>query len=186
MPMQVHELVSLLTAAAAGPNPAAAVQEAMEGLRGDLKGLAATLAYLPGTGGNARQAFYRAPDLSILKVNFPNGRRTPPHDHGTWATILLLAGGERNTVYRRGADGRLVRDRVVELKPGDIIHVPADCAHVAECAGSEPAIGLHVYGANVLGVERSMWDPETMQELPLDWTQYEPLAQKASAMASAP
>jgi quercetin dioxygenase-like cupin family protein len=184
--MQVHDLVALISKAAYGPNSAEAVQEAMATLRDDLDGLAETLSYLPGVGGNAHQAFYRSPGLSLLKVNFPNGRRTPPHNHGTWATILLLKGGEKNTVYRRDASGKMVRDRVVELKPGDIIHMPADCAHVAECLGDEPAVGLHVYGANVLGVERSMWDPETMEEQVLDWRKYEPLAQKASAMASAP
>ena len=184
--MQVHDLVALISKAAYGPNNTEAVQEAMATLRGDLDGLAETLSYLPGVGGNAHQAFYRSPELSLLEVNFPSGRRTPPHNHGTWATILLLAGGERNTIYKRGQDGRLVRDRVVELRPGDIVHIPADCAHVAECLGGEPAIGLHVYGANVLGVERSMWDPETMEEMELDWRRYEPLAQKASAMAGAP
>lgn len=184
--MQVHDLVALISKAAYGPNSAEAVQEAMATLKGDLAGLAETLSYLPGVGGNAHQAFYRSPGLSLLKVNFPNGRRTPPHNHGTWATILLLKGGEKNTVYKRDANGKMVRDRVVELKPGDIIHMPADCAHVAECLGDEPAVGLHVYGANVLGVERSMWDPETMEEQVLDWRKYEPLAQKASAMASAP
>lgn len=184
--MQVHDLVALISKAAYGPNSAEAVQEAMATLRDDLDGLAETLAYLPGVGGNAHQAFYRSPGLSLLKVNFPNGRRTPPHNHGTWATILLLKGGEKNTVYKRDASGKMVRDRVVELRPGDIIHMPADCAHVAECLGDEPAVGLHVYGANVLGVKRSMWDPETMEEMDLDWRQYEPLAQKASAMASAP
>ncbi len=184
--MKVHELVNLLTQAADSNNPAESVKAAMETLKGDLSGLAETLSYLPGTGGNARQAFYRSPNLSILKVNFPNGRRTPPHNHGTWATILLLSGQERNTVYRRSPDGKLDREKVVELKPGDMIHLPADRAHVAECAGDEPAVGLHVYGANVLGVERLMWDPETMQEMELDWTQYEPLAKKATAMNSAP
>ena len=184
--MHVHDLVALIAKAAYGPNGADAVQEAMATLRNDLDGLTQTLSYLPGVGGNAHQAFYRSPGLSLLKVNFPNGRRTPPHNHGTWATILLLAGGEKNTIYKRGADGKLVRDRVVELKPGDIVHIPADCAHVAECLGDTPAIGLHVYGANVLGVERSMWNPETMEELELDWRQYEPLAQKATAMTGAP
>lgn len=184
--MQVHELVALLTTAAAGPNSAKAVKEAMASLKGNLDGLAKTLAYLPGTGGNARQAFYRAPNLSLLKVNFPSGRRTPPHNHGAWATVLLLSGGERNTVYMRGSNGQLERDRVAVLKPGEIIHIPANCAHVAECSGDEPAIGLHVYGADVLGVQRSMWDPETMEEQPLEWAKYEALAQKASAMKSAP
>ena len=31
-----------------------------------------------------------------------------------------------------------------------------------------------------------MWDPETMEEQPLEWAKYEALAQKASAMKSAP
>ena len=59
--------------------------------------------------------------------------------------------------------------------------------HVAECIGDEPAIGLHVYGANVLGgTERYMWDPQTLEREPLDWSRYEGLARKASAAASAP
>ena len=93
--MQVHDLVALLTKAADSSDPAASVQEAMETLKGDLPGLAAMLDYIPGTGGNTRQAFYRSPTLSLLKVSFPNSRRTPPHNHGTWATILLMDGQEK-------------------------------------------------------------------------------------------
>ncbi len=77
-----------------------------------------------------------------------------------------------------------VQDAMARLK-GDLAdlaetlsYLPADRAHVAECLSDESAIGLHVYGANVLGVERSMWDPENMEEQRLDWRQYEPLAQK--------
>jgi predicted metal-dependent enzyme (double-stranded beta helix superfamily) len=184
--MQVHDLVALLTKAADSSDPAASVQEALETLKGDLPGLAAMLDYIPGTGGNTRQAFYRSPTLSLLKVSFPNSRRTPPHNHGTWATILLMDGQEKNTIYRKDASGALVRDREITLEPGALLHMPANCAHVAECIGNKPALGLHVYGANVLGVERQMWDPETLEEQALDWTKYEPLAQRASAMASAP
>ena len=64
--------------------------------------------------------------------------------------------------------------------------MPADAVHVAECNGAEPAIGLHVYGAGVLGVKRRMWDPDTLGEQPLDWSKYEGLAQRASAAARAP
>ncbi len=181
--MQVHELVARFADAA---DSAEAVQAEMAKLRGDIDALAALLDYIPGTGGNPRQAFYRSPNLSLLKVSFPNGRRTPPHNHGTWATIMLFSGAEKNTIYRRDAAGKLVRDREIELKPGDIVHIPAEFAHVAEGVGDAPAVGLHVYGANVLGVDRSMWDPETLEELPLDWTKYEGLAKRATAMASAP
>ena len=64
------------------------------------------------------------------------------------------------------------------LTPGAILTMPADAAHVAECLGEEPAIGLHVYGGDVLGVERSMWDPDTLEEHPLTWDHYEILAQE--------
>lgn len=184
--MTVADLVQRMSKAANSSDPQAAVRAEMEALTGDLSGLADTLSYLPGTGGNANQAFFRAPNLSLLKVNFPNGRRTPPHNHGTWATILLLSGSEKNTLYRRTADEQLERDREVVLEPGSVISIPANMAHVAECIGDEPAIGLHIYGANVLGIDRLMWDPETLKAMPLDWRQYEPLAQKASAMNGAP
>ena len=184
--MTVAELVARMTKAAESSDPEATIRAELEALKGDLKGLAETLSYLPGTGGNANQAFFRAPNLSLLKVSFPNGRRTPPHNHGTWANILLLSGSEKNTIYRRTADEQLVREREVILEPGSIVTIPADRAHVAECMGDEPAIGLHVYGTNVLGAERLMWDPETMQPETLDWRKYEPLAQKASGMNGAP
>jgi quercetin dioxygenase-like cupin family protein len=176
--MTVAALVARMAKAVASSDPQAAVRAELEALTGDLQGLADALSYLPGVGGNANQAFFRAPNLSLLKVNFPNGRRTPPHNHGTWANILLLSG--------RTADEQLVRVREVVLTPGSVVSIPADMAHVAECLGDAPAIGLHVYGTNVLGVARLMWDPDTVQAETLDWRKYEPMAQRASAMASAP
>ena len=184
--MNSADLVARLSAAVAGSDPEGAVRAELEAMRSELDSVADAIAYLPGTGGNANQAFFRAENLSLLKVSFPNGRRTPPHNHGTWATILVLSGQEKNTLYRRTADEKLEFDREVVLTAGSIVTIPAGMAHVAECMGDEPAIGLHVYGANVMGVDRLMWNPETLEALPLDWRQYEPLAQKATAMSSAP
>ena len=158
----------------------------MNDLKGGLDGVAEAVSYLTGSSGNALQAFYRAPNLSLLKVRFPNGRRTPPHDHGTWAAILVLSGAEKNSLYQRNAGGSLTYERSVDLERGSVLFMPADAVHVAECIGDEPAIGLHVYGANVLGVERRMWDPDTLGEQPLDWSEYEGLAQRSSAADRAP
>ena len=126
------------------------------------------LAYISGVGGNARQVFYRSPNLTMLKVCFPNGRRTPPHDHGTWATILLLSGEEKNTLYRR-ENGRLRRVDEVTLTRGEILPMLAETVHVAECLGGKP-----------------MWDPQTLAEHALDWNTYETFAQAASQAPSAP
>jgi len=57
---------------------------------------------------------------------------------------------------------------------------------VRERYGDTPAIGLHVYGGDILELPRQMWNPETLEEQPLDWVQYEKFAQVASKAASAP
>lgn len=184
--MDSAALVAKFAGAAASSDPMNAARGVLEELKSDLGGVAKALDYLTGTGGNAHQAFFRSSNLSLLKVSFPNGRRTPPHNHGTWAAILVLSGVEKNTLYRRGDDGSLKRVSEITLEPGSILPMRAEAVHVAECIGDEPAIGLHVYGANVLGVARNMWDPDTLEEHVLDWGKYEGFAQRASAASGAP
>lgn len=183
--MKVHELVARCAKAGESADAMGAVREVLESLRHDVGAVERALAYVSGTGGNAGQVFYRSPEMTLLKVCFPNGRRTPPHDHGTWATILMLSGGEKNTLYRR-EDGKLRKASEVRLEPGAILPMRAETVHVAECLGDTPAIGLHVYGGDIFTLPRRMWNPETLQEHPLDWTLYEQFAQAASKAAGAP
>ena len=183
--MQVHELVARCAAATRRDDSMDAVREVMEDLRGDLDAVDRALAFIPGVGGNARQVFYRSPDLTMLKVRFPYGRRTPPHDHGTWAVILVLSGREKNTLYRR-VDGCLRAASEVTLERGAILPMRAETAHVAECVGDEPALGLHVYGGDILELPRRMWDPETLEEHKFEDTLYETFAPAASPAEAAP
>jgi hypothetical protein len=81
--MQVHELVARFAAAVETADPMNAARKVLEDLRGEIDHIEKMLGYISGVGGNAHQVFYRAPNLTMLKVCFPNGRRTPPHDHGT-------------------------------------------------------------------------------------------------------
>lgn len=183
--MQVHELVARFAKAGASSNPMKAAREELEVLRGDIDAVDQALWFIPGTGGNARQVFYRSPSLSLLKVCFPAGRRTPPHDHGTWATILLFSGEEKNTLYRT-ENGTLRKASEVTLTRGTILPMLAETVHVAECLGIEPAIGLHVYGGDILDLPRRMWHPETLEAHALDLTLYESFAQAASKADRAP
>ena len=183
--MKVHELVARCAKARESADPMKAVRAVLDGLRDDVAEIEAALSYIPGIGGNARQVFYRAPDLTLLKVCFPNGRRTPPHDHGTWAMILLLSGAEKNTLYRR-ENGKLRKASEVTLARAEILPMLADTVHVAECLGDQPTIGLHVYGGDIFALPRRMWNPETLEEHALDWTLYENFARIASQAASAP
>ena len=183
--MQVHELVARCAVAAEREDSMNSVRGVLEELRDDPGAVERALAFIPGAGGNARQVFYRSPNLTMLKVCFPCGRRTPPHDHGTWAVILDLSGQEKNTLYRRTEQG-LRRVSEVTLERGAILPMRAETAHVAECVGDEPAIGLHVYGGDILELPRRMWDPETLAEHAFDPVLYETFAQAASRAQSVP
>jgi predicted metal-dependent enzyme (double-stranded beta helix superfamily) len=183
--MKVRELVTRCALAGESADPMGSVWEVLENLRGDVTEIERALRYIPGIGGNARQVFYRSPGLTMLKVCFPNGRRTPPHDHGTWAAILLISGEEKNTLYRR-ENGSLRKASEVALAPGSILTMKADTVHVAECLGHAPTVGLHVYGGDILELPRRMWNPQTLEQHALDWEQYEKFARIASAAASAP
>jgi predicted metal-dependent enzyme (double-stranded beta helix superfamily) len=183
--MKPHDLVASFAAAVHGREPMAAARTVLEGLKDRIAEVDEALRYISGVGGNAQQIFYRSAELSLLKVCFPAGRRTPPHDHGTWAMILPLSGEEKNTLYRV-EEGRLRQASEVTLKAGSILGMRADTAHVVECVGNAPSIGLHVYGGDVLELPRRMWHPQTLEEHRLDWTLYEQFARIASAAAAAP
>jgi quercetin dioxygenase-like cupin family protein len=183
--MKAHELVARFAAAVSRPDPMAAARAEVEQLKGNIAEVDEALRYISGIGGNARQVFYRSPDLTLLKVCFPAGRRTPPHDHGTWATILLLSGEERNTLYRV-EDGRLRKASEVTIRPGSILGMRAETPHVAECVGNAPTIGLHVYGGDIFELPRRMWHPLTLEEYPLDWSIYPEFARIATEAPAAP
>ena len=181
--MTPYELVTTFVAAVSRQEPMAAAHAALEELRPRVTEVDEALRYISGVGGahgNGRQVFYRSPNLTLLKVCFPAGRRTPPHDHGTWAAILLLSGEEKNTLYRV-EDGRLRQASEVTLTPGSILGMRSQVAHVAECVGSAPTIGLHVYGGDIFELARRMWHPETHEQYPLDWERYAEFARIASS-----
>ena len=182
----VHDLTTQLIGINLTDNPFHSARDMLQSMAEDRDTIESLLDYVVGTGGNALQAFYRTPDLSLLKVRFAAGRRTPLHNHGTWAVILLLSGSERNTLYRRKGDGALELAGDVLLEPGSVLPMGSETVHVAACVGTEPAVGLHVYGADVLGVDRQMWDPDSLAEEPLNFERYESLAQRASAAPRAP
>ena len=183
--MKVHELVARFAKAGESADSMSAAREELESLRRDVSAIEQALSYVSGTGGNARQVFYRSPTITLLKVCFPAGRRTPPHNHGAWATILLLSGEEKNTLYRH-ENGKLRKASEVSLTRGAVLPMRADTAHVAECIGNSPAIGLHVYGGDILDLPRRMWNPQTLEEHALDWGLYEQFAQMASKATGAP
>ncbi|HTX48019.1 MAG TPA: hypothetical protein VME40_01395 [Caulobacteraceae bacterium] len=114
---------------------------------------------------------FRAPDLTVLNVALAPGRLSIPHDHRMWAVIGIYEGEEANTFFRRTDHGlEAANHRTVHA--GEAMLLGADVVHAIENTGAGPTLGLHVYGGDLLGAQRSMWDPHTDAERPYDVPQF--------------
>ena len=86
-----------------------------------------------------------------LTINLP-GKEAAPHDHGIWCVNAAISGSERHVVYRRTDDAsvpgraevRAIGEIIVE--PGTGMAMADHDIHSTEVIGTEPAIGLALYG----------------------------------------
>ena len=187
--MHVFDLVELGARAARRPNPCESTRCMLTALRERLDEVHEALDFCACDSPEEapdRQIFYRSPNLAMMRICFCPGLRTPPHNHATWAAILMLSGKERNTLYRRCSTHGLVRKEDIVLEAGSVFLMEANDIHVAECAADHPAVALHVYGGDLDLLPRSVWHPETLEEFPMELNRYEKFSRLASADASAP
>lgn len=81
----------------------------------------------------------------------------------------MLRGRESETQYTRTADGQFLPEDVTFLDPGDVAALTPgvnDYHRVANALEDRPSISIHVYGANIGGVARATYDPQTGAEKP--------------------
>ena len=110
--------------------------------------------------------------LFVQAVSWKPGTVTPTHNHTTWAVIGVLRGAERNTVYHRKDDGsapwrvEIEAQDPIEATAGKTVTMlpPNDIHSVA--ISDEPALAVHVYGANINKAWRCSFDPETGEARP--------------------
>jgi len=114
-------------------------------------------------------ALYRCQGLFISSVVWGPGDDIKPHDHQTWGLIGILENAIQETRYRRVDDraregyAKLEMDRTVLLKPGEISPlVPeVDEIHRLDNFSDRPTVEIHVYGKDLVGLPRYMYDPDT-------------------------
>lgn len=106
---------------------------------------------------------YRDPAarFSVLSFVWGPGQSTPIHDHTVWGLVGLLRGAEVSQAYRRLDDGRLAPDGPPQrLEAGTVAAVSptiGDIHQVANAYGNRVSIGIHVYGADIGAVDRSVY-----------------------------
>lgn len=97
-----------------------------------------------------------------LTIALP-GKEAAPHDHGIWCVNAAISGREVHRFYRRTDDGS--RDGYATVEPiGEVTVAPNQgmamtdhAIHATEVVGSEPAIGLALYGYALARFPAVVW-----------------------------
>ena len=113
------------------------------------------------------QKLYHSSDLTILNVIWAPRMTIMPHNHQMWAVIGIYTGREDNIFWRRvpggqggkveAAGAKALCERDAEPLGGNLIHSVTN--PIPRLTGA-----IQIYGGDFFGVERSEWDPETLQE----------------------
>ena len=108
--------------------------------------------------------------FSVVSFVWGPGQKTPVHNHTVWGLIGVLRGSEASTRFQRSASGALeqVGSRGV-LHQGEIDAVSPSIGDIHEVSNNEAgrtSVSIHVYGANIGGVARAVFDPATGREKP--------------------
>ncbi|VVE31165.1 cysteine dioxygenase [Pandoraea terrigena] len=89
------------------------------------------------------------------------GQVTPIHDHTVWGLIGMLRGAEDSQPYRLDAQGvPVMAGEPVRLSPGDVeVLSPrrGDIHRVSNAYPDRVSVSIHVYGANIGTVRRSVF-----------------------------
>jgi hypothetical protein len=102
-----------------------------------------------GTDRIASRVLHAEPAFSVLVLVVPPGGKTTVHDHLTWGVVAVLAGAERETLFRDDGDHLTVVGHATNpagtvtafAPPGDIHRIRGD--------GVRTAVSLHVYGTDL-------------------------------------
>jgi 3-mercaptopropionate dioxygenase len=102
--------------------------------------------------------------FSVVSFVWGRGQKSPIHDHTVWGIVGVLRGAEVEQSYSRASDGRLVeKDEPERLGQGEVTAVSpsiGDYHRVANALEDQPSISIHVYGANIGAVRRSVYEPD--------------------------
>ena len=101
--------------------------------------------------------------FSLVSFVWGPGQATPVHNHTVWGLIGMLRGAELSQGYALGPAGPQPTGTVRRLTPGEVEAVSpslGDIHRVANAFDDRVSISIHLYGADIGQVERSVFDEE--------------------------
>jgi predicted metal-dependent enzyme (double-stranded beta helix superfamily) len=106
--------------------------------------------------------------FSVVSFVWGPGQKSPIHDHTVWGIVGILRGAELEQSYSRTANGRFVERGAPErLAQGEVTAVSpsiGDFHQVSNALPDQSSVSIHVYGANIGAVQRSMYEMDGTQK----------------------
>ena len=107
--------------------------------------------------------------ISVTAVVWGPGDHAAPHDHHTWGLIGVVENAIEETRFRRFDDrtngdwAQIERDRLGVYKTGEVSVLTPDVdeIHQMDNPSHVPTVEIHVYGRDLLGLDRCRFDPNT-------------------------
>ena len=98
--------------------------------------------------------------FSVVSFVWGPGQATPVHDHRVWGLVGVLRGAELADRYAIGDDGlRWLGGERLEAGAVDTVSPSLGDLHkVANAHADRVSVSIHVYGADIGAVERSIYD----------------------------
>jgi predicted metal-dependent enzyme (double-stranded beta helix superfamily) len=100
--------------------------------------------------------------FSVVSFVWGPGQKSPIHDHTVWGIVSILRGAEIEQSFSRASDGRFMEyGAPVRLEKGEVTAVSpeiGDFHRVSNALADRSSISVHVYGANIGAVRRSMYE----------------------------
>jgi predicted metal-dependent enzyme (double-stranded beta helix superfamily) len=125
--------------------------------------------WLPAPAAEPHPEYYRqyllyrdpAARFSVVSFVWGPGQLTPIHNHTVWGLVGLLRGAEITQNYARRADGTLApHGAPLRLEAGQVTAVSptiGDIHQVFNAYKDRVSIGIHVYGADIGAIARSVF-----------------------------
>jgi len=109
--------------------------------------------------GDGYEVLLSSQDLTVLRIPWPPGLFTSAHEHRMWAVIGVYRGAELNHFHERTPNGlKECGERKVAC--GEVLALDTDVIHAVENPHREVTAALHVYGGDILAIERNAWGPD--------------------------
>jgi predicted metal-dependent enzyme (double-stranded beta helix superfamily) len=87
--------------------------------------------------------------FSVVALVWLPGQATPVHDHVCWCVVGVHEGEEEEIRYALDGDRLVVTEQLVNPRGEVSVALPPGDIHLVRNAGTDLAVSLHVYGADL-------------------------------------